>query len=186
MTSTTKSLFQITDEMANLIEYGCNGDGEIATTQEEFNKMYDEIQLELTTKLDNTNGLIKSISSDVDLIDTEIKRLQALKKDRENKAEWLKGRIDFVIRQQFTDEDGNLDLVGLNAYKLKLPHSSISYRKSESVETSKDINDIPNEYRRVEVKESPDKTKLKEYLSTLPNRECEFAKIETKVNIVIK
>jgi len=185
MTSTTKSLFQITDEMANLIEYGCSGDGEVAQTQEEFNKMYDEIQLELTTKIDNTNGLIKSISSDVDLIDTEIKRLQVLKKDRVNKAEWLKNRIDFVIRQQFTDEMGNVDLIGLNAYKLKLPHSSISYRKSNSVAiTNKDL--VPTEMKTVKVEEVPNKTKIKEYLESINATECDYAKIQTNVNISIK
>lgn len=185
MTSTTKSLFQITDEMANLIEYGCSGDGEIATTQEEFNKMYDEIQLELTTKLDNTNGLIKSINSDVDLIDTEIKRLQALKKDRENKAEWLKRRIDFIIRQQFTNEDGDLDLIGLNAYKLKLPHSSISYRKSNSVAIT-NLNLVPTEMKTVKVEEIPSKIKIKEYLESINATECDYAKIQTSVNISIK
>ena len=75
-----KNLFQIANEMTQLIEYGCDEDGIIAQTQEEFNGMYDNIQLELTTKIDNTNGIIKMITSETELIDTEIKRLQALKK----------------------------------------------------------------------------------------------------------
>lgn len=180
-----KSLFQIKDEMSQLIEYGCNGDGEIAQTQEEFNQMYDEIQLELTTKIDNTNGVIKMITSEVEMIDAEIKRLQALKKSAQQRNEWLKNRIDFVIRQQFTDEDGNVDLVELNKYKLKLPHSQISYRKSESVEII-DEDKVPKKYKTVVIEEKPNKTKLKEYLNTLSKRETKYAKIATNVNISIK
>lgn len=185
MTSTTKTLFQITDEMTNLIEYGCNGDGEIPQTQEEFNKMYDEIQLELTTKIDNTNGIVKMIESESELIDKEIKRLQALKKSADQKVEWLKNRVDFVIRQQFTDETGNVDLVGLNAYKLKLPHSSISYRKSNSV-TITNPNLVPTEMKTVKVEEVPSKSKIKEYLESINATECDYAKIQTNVNISIK
>ena len=180
-----KTLFQITDEMYQLIEYGCNAEGEIAQTQEEFNQMYDEIQLELTTKIDNTNGVIKMITSEVEMIDAEIKRLQALKKSAQQRNEWLKNRIDFVIRQQFTDEDGNVDLVELNKYKLKLPHSQISYRKSESVEII-DEDKVPKKYKTVVIEEKPNKTKLKEYLNTLSKRETKYAKIATNVNISIK
>ena len=180
-----KTLFQITDEMYQLIEYGCNADGEIAQTQEEFNLMFDQVQLELTTKIDNTNGMIKILEKDAELIDVEIKRLQALKKNVDNKAEWMKSRIDFVIRQQFTDEEGNVDLEGLAKYKLKLPHSVVSYRKSETTEVKVD-GVIPNEYKTVVVKEDPDKKKIKELLKTLPNEENEFAYIKKKVNISIK
>ena len=45
---------------------------------------------------------------------------------------------------------------------------------------------IPKKYKRVEVKEAPDKTKLKEYLSTLPNRECKYAKMKDSLNLSIK
>ena len=185
MSNITKTLYQITDEMSNLIEFGCNGDGEIAQTQEEFNLMYDQIQLELTTKLDNTNGLIKSIGKDVELVDSEIKRLQAIKKDREQKAEWLKSRVDYVIRKQFTNEDGEVDLEGLNKYKLKLAHSTISYRKSNTTEIT-NLDLVPTDMKTVTVEEKPSKTKIKEYLESNGMTECEYAKLQTNVNIVIK
>ena len=76
-------------------------------------------------------------------------------------------------------------MVGLNAYKLKLPHSQISYRKSESVEVT-NAELVPLDMKNVTVKEDISKTKIKEYLETQPNRECEYAKIATKVNINIK
>ena len=112
-----KNLFQIANEMTQLIEYGCDEDGIIAQTQEEFNEMYDNIQLELTTKIDNTNGIIKMIASDIALADTEIKRLEALKKDAKKHISWMTDRIDYVLRQQNTNEDGVLNIEGLPVYR---------------------------------------------------------------------
>lgn len=184
-----KNLFQIANEMTQLIEYGCDEDGIIAQTQEEFNEMYDNIQLELTTKIDNTNGIIKMITSETELIDTEIKRLQALKKQAVQRTEWMKARIDYVLRQQNTNEDGVLDIEGLKdmtkELNKRLLRSSISYRKSESVEII-DADKIPKKYKTIVIEEKPNKTALKEYLNTLPKRENKYAKISTNMNISIK
>lgn len=185
----SKTLFQITDEMYNLIEYGCDSDGEIPQTQEEFNLMYDKIEMELTTKIDNTNSVVKVISGEVDMIDAEIKRLQGLKKLRERNAEWMKNRVDFVLKSQFTNEDGVLNVDGLKEavknLNKQLQHSSISYRSSETTDII-DADKIPKKYKTVVVTENPDKAKIKEYLNTLPKRECKFAKITSKLNMSIK
>ena len=184
-----KTLFQITDEMYKLIEYGCDAEGEIPQTQEEFNLMYDAIQLELTTKIDNTNSVVKVIGGEIELIDTEIKRLQGLKKLRERNAEWMKNRVDFVLKSQFTDEDGVLDVDGLKEavknLNKQLQHSAISYRNSESVEII-DADKIPKKYTNTVVEVKPDKAKLKEYLNTLPKRACKYAKIKTNTSMSIK
>ena len=119
----------------------------------------------------------------------KIKRLQELKKRREQTIKWLTERVDYVLKFQFTDDDGVLDVDGLkDAVKnlnKKLLHSQLSYRKSESVEIV-DEDKIPKKYKRVEIKEAPDKTKLKEYLYTLPKRECEYAKMKDSLNLSIK
>ena len=184
-----KNLFQIANEMTQLIEYGCDEDGIIAQTQEEFNEMYDNIQLELTTKIDNTNGIIKMITSDIALADTEIKRLEALKKDAKKHISWMTDRIDYVLRQQNTNEDGVLNIEGLKEMtkelNKRLLRSSISYRKSESVEII-DADKIPKKYKTIVIEEKPNKTALKEYLNTLPKRENKYAKISTNMNINIK
>ena len=185
-----RTIFQISDSMMNLVENNYDDTtGEIATTQEEFNLLYDSIELELSTKIDSTNGLVKSIKSESDMIDNEIKRLQELKKRREQTIKWLTERVDYVLKFQFTDDEGVLDVDGLkDAVKnlnKKLLHSQLSYRKSESVEII-DEDKIPKKYKRVEIKEAPDKTKLKEYLSTLPSRECKYAKIKDSLNLSIK
>ena len=184
-----KTLFQITDEMYKLIEYGCDAEGEIPQTQEEFNLMYDAIQLELTTKIDNTNCLSKSLKGEVALIDKEIERLQSLKKQKEQLSNWLLKRVDTVLKLQYTDEDGVLDIEGLKKavkeINKKLPHSSLSYRTSNSIEiTNADL--VPTEMKNVKVEEAPNKTKIKEYFGENEITECEYARIKTNYNLSVK
>lgn len=184
-----KTLFDLNDEMYQLMEYGCNADGEVAQTQEEFNKMYDEIQVEITTKIDNTNSIVKMIDGDNSLIDVEIDRLQRIKKQNENYSKWLTNRVDFVLRQQFTDEYGVLDVDALkDAVKnlnKKLKHSAISYTKSSSIEIT-NPDEVPTDMKTIKVEEAPSKTKIKEYLKSIDATECEFAKIKENLSIKIK
>ena len=179
-----KSLFEIQDAMMTLLEYSVDPDtGEIIETEEEFNELYNSIQIDLQTKLDNTNCLQKMIDGEIDVIDKEIKRLTAEKKARERKREWLKNRVDYFVRSQFTDENGNLDTEGLNKYKLDLPHSKISYRKSDKVEVV-DIKKLPKEYIKTKVEENPDKVAINNAIKN--GKEVEGAKIVTNYNIQIK
>lgn len=156
-----KNLFEIEQSMMNLLEYGIDDEtGEIVESEEEFNKLYDSIQLDLNTKLDNSNCMTKILDGEIEVIDKEIKRLQSEKKARERKREWLFNRVDNFIRRQFTDEEGNINLEGLNKYKLELPHSKISYRKSEKVNVI-DETQLPTEFVKVTVEKKPMLTEIK-------------------------
>lgn len=180
----SKNLFEISDSMMNLLEYHVNDDtGEIVETEEEFNELYNSIQLDLHTKLDNTNCLQKMIDGELEVIDKEIKRLNAEKKARERKKEWLKNRVDVFVVRQFTDENGNVDVDGLHKYKLELPHSKISYRKSDSVEVT-DIDKLPEEYIKTKIEKNPDKVAIKNAIKNGKN--INGAKIVTNYNIQIK
>ena len=176
--------------MMNLIEMGFDDTtGEIAQTEEEFALMYDKVELELTTKIDNTNCLVKSIKGDTDLIDKEIERLQSIKKKNENLSKWLTNRVDTVLKLQHTDEDGVLDIEGLKRtvkeLNKKLPHSQLSYRKSESIEII-DADKVPTDMKTVKVEESPSKTKIKEYFTENELKECEYARVKTNYGLSIK
>lgn len=180
----SRNLFEIEQSMMNLLEYGVDDTtGEIIETEEDFNVLYDSIQLDLYTKLDNSNCLCKMLDGEIEVIDKEIKRLQSEKKRRENKQEWIKNRVDNFIRRQFTNENGIVDNESLNKYKLELPHSKISYRKSDSVEVS-DINLLPKEYVKEKVELSADKTALKKALKD--GKEIKGAEIVTKLNMQVK
>lgn len=178
-----KNLFEIQDSMMALLEYGVDEDGVIIETEEEFNKLYNSIQLDLQTKLDNTNCLQKMIDGEISVIDKEIERLKSEKKARENKKEWLKNRVDYFVKRQFTDENGNIDTEGLHKYKLELPHSKISYRKSDSVEIT-NLENLPEEYIKVKVEKNPDKIAIKDAIKK--GKTIEGAKITTNYNLQIK
>ena len=170
--------------MMNLLEYGVNDEtGEIIETEEEFNALYDSIQLDLQTKLDNTICLNKIIDGEIDVIDKEIKRLSAEKSARVKKKDWLKNRVDAFVRRQFTNENGELDTEGLNSYKLSLPHSKISYRRSNSVNIT-DINSLPKEFIKTKIEESPDKTAIKKAIDN--GQIVNGAEIVTNYNIQVK
>ena len=180
----SKNLFDIQDSMMNLLEYHVNDEtGEIIETEEEFNELYNSIQLDLQTKLDNTNCLQKLIDGEIDVIDKEIKRLTAEKSARVHKKEWLRNRVDYFVKRQFTDENGNVDVEKLHKYKLDLPHSKISYRKSDSVEIT-DFNNLPKEYIKTKIEENPDKMAIKNAIKG--GKEVKGAKIVTNYNIQIK
>lgn len=179
-----KNLFEIEQSMMNLLEYGVNDEtGEIVESEEEFNELYESIKLDIETKLDNSNCLCKVLDGEIEVIDKEIKRLAAEKKSRENKKEWIKRRVDNFIRRQFTNENGELDTEGLNAYKITLPHSKISYRKSDSVDVYS-IDLLPTKYIKKKVEEIPDKTAIKNDIKD--GKEISGAKIITNYNIQVK
>lgn len=180
----SKSLFDIEQQMYDLLEYNVDSEtGEIIETEEEFNKLYESIQIDLQTKLDNTICLTKLIDGELDVIDKEIKRLTAEKKAREKKKDWLKNRVDGFVRRQFTDENGTLDTEGLNKYKLTLPHSKISYRKSTSVDVY-DLNAVPKEFVKIKTETSPDKTAIKNAIND--GKEIKGAKLVTNYGIQLK
>lgn len=180
----SKNLFEIQDSMMNLLEYHVNDEtGEIVETEEEFRELYDSIQLDLHTKLDNTNCLQKMIDGEIDVIDKEIKRLTAEKKARENKREWLRNRVDYFVKRQFTDENGNVDIEGLHKYKLDLPHSKISYRKSDSVDVF-NFDELPEEYIKTKIEKNPDKIAIKNAIKD--GKSINGAKLVTNYNIQIK
>ena len=180
----SKNLFEIEQSMMNLLEYGVDDEtGEVVESEEEFNKLYESIQLDLQTKLDNSNCLCKVLDGEIEVIDKEIKRLTAEKKHRENKKEWIRNRVDAFVRRQFTDEEGNLDTEGLNAYKLNLPHSKISYRKSDSVDVF-NMDLLPSKYIRKKVEESPDKTAIKNDIKD--GKDISGERIVNNYNIKVK
>lgn len=179
----SKNLFEIQDAMMNLLEYGVDEDGVIIENEDEFINLYNSIQIDLNTKLDNTNCLQKLIDGEIEVIDKEIKRLTAEKSARVRKKEWLKNRVDYFVKRQFTDENGNIDEDGVHKYKLELPHSKISYRKSDSVEVA-DLTILPEEYIKTKIEKSPDKIAIKNAIKD--GKEVKGAKIVTNYNIQIK
>ncbi len=60
----------------------------------------ESIESELHEKIDNTIGLKRSVDGDVDVIDKEIKRLQDIKKQKQNLSDRLKQILQDMLDQR--------------------------------------------------------------------------------------
>ena len=70
---------------------------------EDLQDTLDSIEADMNTKVDNTVGLIRSIEADTDAIDKEIKRLQVLKKQKNNFIGRLKQHLQDALEVQQRD-----------------------------------------------------------------------------------
>ena len=163
------SIYNITDEFSQIMaEIESNG-GEISP---EIDEKLQINQFNLIEKTTNYVHVIKTLDSECDIIDIEIKRLQELKKQRSNFTQSLKDRLKNAMQ-------------AMELTEIKTALNKINFRKSESVEII-DADKIPKKYKTIVIEEKPNKTALKEYLNTLPKRANKYAKISTNMNISIK
>lgn len=146
---------------------------ELIKKSEELELTQDDLELleiELKEKSDNIIKYVQNLEGNINIIDTEIKRLQELKKTEKNKIERMKEYIKY-----------SMDKMGLK--KIESPIGKISLRKSESVEIE-DIEKIPGEFVTIKQTFNPDKTAIKKAIKE--GREIEGAKVVIKENITIK
>lgn len=142
----TLNLYQIEQEYISLAQQIIECDGAV-TPEIESQLAITEAQLEHKGR--GYGFVIKQAESEIEQIESEIKRLDALKKKR------LK-----VVERMSESLKNALELFGIE--KLESPTLKISFRKSESVEVDESI--LPPEYFVEKVTKSPDKTKIKYYL----------------------
>ena len=133
--------------------------GEVLS-DEEFNKLFDSVQMDLNSKIENTICFAKSLEAEAEAIKAEEKKLADRRKTKENLTERLKKRINDYITWQFTDEEGNVDMVGLNKFRFDSPKAYISYRKSEKVNVL-DAEKLPSEFVTVKTETKPNLTEIK-------------------------
>lgn len=106
---------------------------------------------QLQNKGINYGYVIKSLESDINTIDEEIKRLNALKSSRSKASELLKNTIKEAMQ-----------LYGIE--ELKTPTLKINFRKSESVEVDSDM--VLDMYCNFKTVRTPDKAKIKEIIKS--------------------
>lgn len=76
-------------DLTNEIEFN-ELTGEVINNDEAVQELFNEIQEDLSVKLDNSAYVVKELTSDADMLDLEIKRLTKKKTALKNKAEMLK------------------------------------------------------------------------------------------------
>src|SRR5574343_1165800 len=139
------NIFQITTEYKQLEAALIENEGLLTPELETALQINQE---QLQAKGIQYGYVIKSIESECEIIDAEIKRLTQLKKVRENAVERLKMTLK-----------GAMECFGV--LELKTPTIKVNFRKSESVEIT-DFDALPKEYITVKTTEMPNKTEIKQ------------------------
>ncbi len=122
--------------------------GEITDNSEVIKNLFEELNLSFEDKLDNSQRYLLTLSGETDVLDKEIKRLQAKKVALKNKADRLKELMKNAIISS-----GNT--------KFKTSLYSFNVRTSQAVNI-KDEEEIARKYMKVKYEIS--KTLIKEDL----------------------
>lgn len=177
------TLYEINDQLAILEEYSVDPDTGELLDEDQFNAKFDEIQMALNDKIESSICFVKNLNAEVEAFKAEEKNLAQRRKVKENLAERIKNRIDTYIKAQYTDEEGNVDTVGLNKYKMETPKMKLSYRKSESVNIT-DIDSVPKEYIKTKTEVLADKTNIKKAIKA--GQYIDGAELVTNINMQVK
>jgi hypothetical protein len=165
-----KSLYHISTEAKELVSALEENEGELNPDIESALRIN---QNELQEKSINYAYAIKTVSNDVDAISEEIKRLQALKKAKENVVQKLK---DTVVNA--------MQIYGIE--KVETPTLKLSIRRSEAVIIDDSFTKVNPEgyYMTEKITYTPDKTMIKEAIKRGQN--IEGARIIETYNLQIK
>lgn len=126
----TLTLFNIKDEYRKIADAIIEAGGELTP---ELNEALVINQAQLMEKAANYGYIIKQGEYEIDMLDSEIERLTALKKSRQGMIDRLKTTISDAM-----------ELYGVQ--KLESDTIKLSFRKSEAVEIT-DEKAIPSEYK---------------------------------------
>ena len=139
-------LYELTQNYRNLESLLDNLGEQEGLTVEMIHGALGQVEDDINTKIENTCKVIKEIEADSIGIDEEIKRLSALKKQKENAVKKLKEYVEFEMNG-----------IGLTKVEGKL--FKISFRKSKVVKVL-DETKIPREFIKIKTTESISKTDL--------------------------
>lgn len=142
----SKSLYSITTEYRSLMQEIEECEGVLTPELEEGLQINKE---QLVVKSESYVHVIKTQEVYIDAIDAEIKRLQALKKQKEKSVDILKSYL-----LQATQNFGSFSSAFF----------TFSVRKSKVVDINIDSNSLPKEFKSVKLTETPDKVKIKKAL----------------------
>lgn len=138
-----KPLFEISKQYTSILDVIEQCGGEITS---EIEKQLEITESKLQAKSKAYVNIIKSFEADINTIDSEIKRLQALKKMRNNVIERLKNNIKYVMLSSGIDS-------------IEFDTSKIVLRKTKNINII-DVNLIPDVAKKIKIE--GDKIKLKE------------------------
>ena len=137
------NLFNIKQEYINLVNTIIDNNGELSP---ELSQALAINETELKEKAINYGYVIRSFEYENDIIDAEIKRLKAIKEQKEKAIDRLKDAVKDAM-----------NLYGIE--KVDSPALKLSFRKSESVEISENLD---KRFMIEKVTYQPDKVAIKD------------------------
>lgn len=140
------TLYKITNKFAELMDMAENGE----LTEEQYNALGEQLTLELQQKGSGIIGYTQNEEAFIEAVDFQIKRLQDLKKARQNKLEKFK---------QYVKE--NMDRLGITKMDTELGTLSIA-KNPMSVEIENE-EEIPKEFKQQVITTKIDKTAIKNH-----------------------
>lgn len=143
------TLYNITNKFAELMDMAENGE----LTEEQYNALGEQLALELQQKGSGIIGYTQNEEAFIEAVDFQIKRLQDLKKARQNKLEKFK---------QYVKE--NMDRLGITKMDTELGTLSIA-KNPMSVEIENE-EEIPKEFKQQVITTKIDKTAIKNHFKT--------------------
>ena len=161
------ALYQIEQEYLNIVQSIIDAGGEITEEQETALSISKE---QLQNKGVCYGFIVKELEGNIDLIDLEIKRLNALKKPLINSIDRLKNNLSQAMQM-------------FEVTELKTPLLKINFRKSESVEIE-DLNLLDSNYIKVVTTKTADKIAIKDAIKSGEN--VQGAVLVTNQNLQIK
>ncbi len=159
------NLFNIKQEYINLVNTIIDNNGELSP---ELSQDLAINETELKEKAINYGYVIRSFEYENDIIDAEIKRLKALKEQKEKAIQKLKDAVSDAM-----------NLYGIE--KVESPALKLSFRKSESVEISENLD---KRFMIEKVTLQPDKVAIKEAIKK--GEQVEGAVLVINQNLQIK
>lgn len=161
------ALYQIEQEYLNIVQSIIDAGGEITEEQETALSISKE---QLQNKGVCYGFIVKELEGNIDLIDLEIKRLNALKKPLVNSIDRLKNNLSQAMQM-------------FEVTELKTPLLKINFRKSESVEID-DLSMINDKFKKTVTTVSADKIAIKDAIKSGEN--VQGAVLVTNQNLQIK
>jgi hypothetical protein len=161
------ALYQIEQEYLNIVQSIIDAGGEITEEQETALSISKE---QLQNKGVCYGFIVKELEGNIDLIDLEIKRLNALKKPLVNSIDRLKNNLSNAMQM-------------FEVTELKTPLLKINFRKSESIEVT-DIDLLDADFVKTTITKAADKIAIKEAIKQGEN--VQGAVLVTNQNLQIK
>lgn len=139
------SLYNIQQEYISLAESIIDNDGLLSEEMEAALQINKD---QLENKSQCYGFIVRQLEGECDMIDNEIKRLEAMKKSRGKTVDRLKESVSKAMLLYEID-------------KIETPTIKISFRKSESIEIEEESL-IDEKYMTVKTTKTPDKKAIKE------------------------